>query len=257
MMCCLHTTPANAETVVRIATGEFPPYTSKNLPHGGVATKILVEAFALENIQADFHYLPWKRAYEQTAEGLYDGSLPWLDRKERHELFYYSDSIFISSPVVFRRHDVEIEWSTFSDLASLNIGLSLGHLWIDEMREQVQKAGGTIQTAPNIVLNFKKLLSGRIDVFISNKDVGQYTLNKFFSSKEAQQLVQDPTLLFPGGYHLIISKQIPNGKILIEKFNAGLKKYKASREYDEYLLEAFKELGVSIQSDHTHDPKEQ
>ncbi|MBU2714317.1 hypothetical protein KCG35_25035, partial [Zooshikella sp. WH53] len=36
--------------VVRVATGEWPPYISKNLKHYGVVSHVIKEAFAEENI---------------------------------------------------------------------------------------------------------------------------------------------------------------------------------------------------------------
>ena len=44
-------TPNNS---VRLSSGEWPPYTSENLPHFGLASRIVTEAFALKGITVEY-----------------------------------------------------------------------------------------------------------------------------------------------------------------------------------------------------------
>ena len=62
-----------AETV-HIATGEYPPWTSTTLPHGGYINHIVASAFALSGIKVEFHYMSWKRALEATRLGQFNAT---------------------------------------------------------------------------------------------------------------------------------------------------------------------------------------
>lgn len=62
---------------VKIATGDFPPWTSESLPHGGFINRVVSSAFKLSGVDVEFHYLPWKRALEATKVGQFHASSFW------------------------------------------------------------------------------------------------------------------------------------------------------------------------------------
>ncbi len=54
---------ARAETL-RITNGEWPPFTSQHLPHGGPLSRTVAEAFKQAGIKVEYGFFPWKRSYE-------------------------------------------------------------------------------------------------------------------------------------------------------------------------------------------------
>lgn len=46
---------ANSETV-RLANGEYPPYCSEHLPHYGIWSHIVTEAFALKGLTVEYEF---------------------------------------------------------------------------------------------------------------------------------------------------------------------------------------------------------
>ena len=58
--CCL-SAGADQETI-RLATEEYPPYTSKHLANYGLASHIVTDAFALEGVQTEYSFFPCARA---------------------------------------------------------------------------------------------------------------------------------------------------------------------------------------------------
>ena len=46
------------EQVIRLANGEWPPYTSKDLPNYGLGSQIVSEAFAEVGIKVEYGFFP-------------------------------------------------------------------------------------------------------------------------------------------------------------------------------------------------------
>ena len=90
-----------AKEEIILSNGEWPPYTSQNLPRGGFFSEIVRVAFDQEGITVKYEYLPWKRAYILTKDGTYKGSLTWAPTKERKKDMIFSDPITLNEKVFF------------------------------------------------------------------------------------------------------------------------------------------------------------
>jgi polar amino acid transport system substrate-binding protein len=90
--------------------------------------------------------------------------------------------------------------------------------------------------------NYKKLLAGRIDIFPNDPAVGNAQIRNSLSPEEANLITYSRKKFGESTLHLIMSKNKRRNKYFLDKFNAGLKKLKASGRYQEMLkdLEAGK-----------------
>ncbi len=63
---------------VRLATLEWPPYTSQSLPDGGLTGHIVKRAFAEAGLEVEFDFYPWQRAVRLAADPTqpYSGYFP-------------------------------------------------------------------------------------------------------------------------------------------------------------------------------------
>ena len=68
---------------IRLTNGEWSPYLGQNLPHHGVASRIVEEAFALQGVQVQWEFYPWARALRSAEQGKSDGAAVWLRSPER------------------------------------------------------------------------------------------------------------------------------------------------------------------------------
>ncbi|MCP5211889.1 MAG: hypothetical protein H6998_13260 [Hahellaceae bacterium] len=59
-------TLVRAETII-ITNGHWPPYQSEELKYYGFVSLMVEEAFALEGIDVDFRFRPWKRPTKKRA----------------------------------------------------------------------------------------------------------------------------------------------------------------------------------------------
>lgn len=114
--------PIHAAEDISLTNGEWSPYLGQNLPHHGVASRIVEEAFALEGIGVRWRFYPWARALRHAESGKSDGSAIWLRSPEREHAFYVSDPVVESGYYLFHRKDHPIDcakWATCIRCASV------------------------------------------------------------------------------------------------------------------------------------------
>lgn len=221
---------------VKITNGEWPPYLSEGLPQFGSVSKIVFEAFAREGIEVTYGFFPWVRAYEQAREGTeWEATVIWSKSDERAQSFYFSDSVLTLEDKLFYKQGNEIEWSKISDLSDKTIGLTRGYFYGDDWKRAEDLNIIRTDRVTSDLLNFKKLLRGRIDAFIVSEGVGLSLLKEHFSAEERCAFGMHPKPTRSVGFHVLISKQSPNARELIESFNRGLKKLRAEKRVEEIL----------------------
>ncbi len=92
---CERGAPGNsALQTVRIATGEWEPYSGEDLPEFGIASAIVTAVLKNAGYKPDYEFMPWKLVEEfaqnnETNNGI-RGTFPYLSTEQRRELFYYS-----------------------------------------------------------------------------------------------------------------------------------------------------------------------
>ena len=218
-----------ANETIKMAVGEYPPYTSKTEENGNFLEKIVTAAFKLESIDVEYSYLPWKRGYASVKSGDHDGTFPWNNTSGRDDMFYiHSVPLAIDDGVYFHLESTPFNWERIEDLKNFRLGITLGY----KHKEIYQKKGVTISSSASELLSLKMLLAGRIDVYRASKDVGYYLINNKFSSNKARLFTHHPKVIEITGYYILFSKNTPNGKTLSEKFDSGLNKLIESGAYD-------------------------
>ncbi len=231
--------PAQARETIRLTNGEFAPYQSKTLKHYGVLSRIVFEAFAMEGVDVEYGFFPWRRAYDLARSGEWDGTLAWQKTDERAEHFLFSDQLYTSRQVFFYFIENDFHWKSYDDLARYAIGVTLGYTYGEEFDERVREGDLRIQSASTDELNFNKLLMGRIDAFPCNIEVGYYLLRTKFGPTGGDLIAHHPKFLTPGApLYLMISKEIEKGEHFIEVFNRGLYKLKENGMFDKFVLES-------------------
>ena len=224
---------AAADDTIRITTGEFSPWTSEHLKHGGFTNHVISEAFKLEGYEVEFTFYPWKRAYESAKSGdKYLATSYWYRSEERAQDFHYSDPIQTDAMVFFHLKDnPPPAWEILTDLDGQRIGATSGFTYTDEFWELARSNHLDIEEAESEELNFRKLLKGRIDLFPSDSLVGQKILQEFFGKRAAEKVIYHPRPLRGATGHLLISKKVAGGEELIVAFNRGLAKLRENGLY--------------------------
>ncbi|MES2295405.1 MAG: transporter substrate-binding domain-containing protein [Pseudomonadota bacterium] len=232
---CLACVPARAERVVRLTSGEWAPYMSQQLPGYGVASRIVSAAFALRGIKVEYGFFPWPRSLALAKTAEWNGSLIWVRTAERTRDFDFSDPVVDLSSVFFHLKTLRFKWTTLDDLAAYRIGVTNGYSYGPGFADAVKAGKLRVEVVPSDELNFRKLLKGRIDLFLDNRLAGQALLAKIFTPEEAARIVVGSDYVGTRPLGLMLNRRLAQNKELMNEFNAGLKRLRESGELDRIL----------------------
>ena len=234
---------AAAESV-RLTNGEWPPYLGEQLPHKGVASRIVAEAFALQGIDVAWEFHPWARSLQLAERGQRAGSAVWLHSNEREEKFFISDPVVESGYYLFHRKGYSFDWKQVSDLQGRRLAGTRGY----DYGEAFQQAEASGQLRVNRVTSdetaFRQLIAGRVDLFPMDKVVGFDMLHQHFTAAERAQLSFHPKPLRSDSLHLLLSREVAGNAELLERFNLGLAQLRESGKVAQYLLEVQQPLSL-------------
>lgn len=241
LACWCHLASAQAaapspEPVVRLANGEWAPYTGAKLPQQGCDSQVVIEAFALEGIKVVYEFLPWARGYLLSQNGVLDGAIDWADTAE-HRASHYVSRDYISRQlwVFFHRKDRSFSWESLDDLNGKTIGLTLGYAYSDIFKELKAANPAMFPEAASDSLNLKKLLSGRIDLFPVEHAVGLYLVKTELPAEEQVQLTGHSKPVADLYTHLLLSRAKPGNEQRMLQFDRGLQQLKASGRYGQIM----------------------
>ena len=215
-------TTANAQSV-ELAVGEWPPFvTSKTHGHGKIPEK-LDKVFNQMGIKPSYKFFPWSRAFKQVETGQMLLSIGWIKNKEREQLVEFSSKPFFQVNIVFYHlKNRKIKFESFKDLRGLKIGLTREYAQPEAFSKAIDELNLTIEFASSDELNFRKLLSGRIDVFAVDRDVAQSLITSMFDPIERDFFVQHPKLVGSEKLWLIGTKNNARASELIKSFDSFL-----------------------------------
>lgn len=222
---------------VRLTNGEWPPYLGEQLPHQGVASRIVAEAFALEGVEVHWEFHPWARSLRLAEQGKRSGTAVWLYSAERERQFFISDPVVESAYYLFHRKGRSFEWHNIEDLQGLRIVGTRGYDY-GEAFQQAEAAGALqVSRVTSDEIAFRQLIAGRAELFPMDKVVGFAMLHQHFSAAERAQLSFHPKPLRSDPLHLLLSRKVAGNAELIERFNRGLAQLRESGKVAQYLLD--------------------
>lgn len=228
-----------AEERVRISNGEWLPLFSESLEDYGAPSKIVTDAFALEGVNVDYGFFPWKRAYKLSSIGEWDGTIGWPYSEERAKTHYYSKRPVNSGKwVLFHRTTTPLLSLSIEKLKPYTFGITLGDWALDgkdALTTSLRNGILEYDQAPTDELMFLILARGRIDIFPQQIDVGYYqikTLQKEgrLKKEEAASLTHFEETYRSMPLYLLLSRKAKNSKRLMGIFNRGMEQlYRAGR----------------------------
>jgi polar amino acid transport system substrate-binding protein len=222
LLFCLN--PSLLAETLKIATGEYPPWTTESLPHNGYINQIVESAFKVEGLDVEFHFMPWKRALEATRLGHFHATSYWGDKVERHQEFYHSDVLHTESFVFFHRKSLSpLSWKKLSDLSAFAIGATRGYTYTVEFWAMANEDKLRVSVADDDVANLRRLVEGQIDLFPLSLETGKYLLKQHFTAEQAGLIDVNLEPMNFNKDFILFSRQIPGNEKYLEAFNRGLK----------------------------------
>ncbi|NBW50072.1 MAG: hypothetical protein EBR49_08255 [Betaproteobacteria bacterium] len=231
--------PAAAQ-VLRLATGELPPYATQERPDQGIALDIVRRAFALEGLEVEYTFKPWTRTLEESRAGLWDATAYWGRNPERDKGFLISDNVLTEQWVLVYRQaafkEAPFDWKVLADLKDFRIGIVQSYTYTPEF--WAMHKAGSLKTvvAPDDLANLRLLIGGRLDVVPMERNVACYLMQHHFMDSEVQDLRAHPRLFAPNfTTHVMFSDKLPDSAARLQAFNRGLRELKRSPVYAEKL----------------------
>jgi polar amino acid transport system substrate-binding protein len=180
----------------------------------------------------EYEFLPWARGLLLSQNGVVDGAVEWAGTPEQRQTHFVNREPLSRQQWVFFYHrKTSFAWERLDDLKDLTIGLTIGYAYNDVFAD-LQKQHPTMFTeAASDLLNFKKLLSGRIDLFPIERAVGYSLMRKELSPEEQAQLAEDPNPLAVFTPHLLLSRVVPENEQRMQLFDRGLQELQANGRY--------------------------
>ena len=228
-------TTAAAENL-RLVTGELPPYATQERPDDGIALDIVRKAFANVGSTVSYTFKPWTRSLEEARAGQWDGTAYWGKNPTRDVGFLISDNVLTEQWVFLYRQRADgskaFDWDTLADLKGQRIAAVQSYTYTAEFWE-MQKAGTLkVELAQDDLGNLRRLVAGRVDVTVIERNVACYLMNAHFKPGEVADLRAHPKLLTTQfTTHLMLSEKLPQSAERMKVFNRGLAQLKKSKDY--------------------------
>ena len=247
LLCTSGTVISADENVVQLAVGDWPPYSSEDLPGLGLFNQIVTESFRIKGYRVEYGFFPWKRSLEIAKTEEWDGSAPWQPTEERKRAFFFSLPVLSNTIVFFHRADTDFDWQTLRDIQGLRVGTTRGYAYSPAFRKASKELGIKLIDSDSDLLNLKLLLARRIHLHPSDKLVGLYLIQTYFNLKERKLFSYHKKVINRSPLSVIFPKNIPGSHSLMAQFNQGFLKLKKTGRLQE-ILDGFGKKCLSVNS---------
>lgn len=229
---------AQAADVLRLATGELPPYATQSRADKGIALNIVRAAFQAEGVTVEYTFLPWGRAQEEARIGKWDGTAYWGRRPERERDFLLSDNVITEQWILLHRADAALDWTRWQDLGNRSIAAIRTYTYTPEFHALAEAGTLKVDWSPDDLATLRKLVAGRADIVPLDRNVACFLLDTQFTPAQAALVRAHPRLITENfTTHLMLPRQKPESVQRLASFNRGLAMLRSSGEYRK-LLEA-------------------
>ncbi|WP_460031859.1 substrate-binding periplasmic protein [Megalodesulfovibrio paquesii] len=209
--------------VVRLASVEWPPYTSATLPGNGATATVLRKALEASGMELRIEFMPWARVLETVRkDASFVGFFPEYLSADRLAEFVYSAPIGASELCFMERTGHPVPWETLEDLAGLSIGVVQGY--VNAVRFDALVAAGQLRTeaVADDLTNIRKVLSGRLPLAVIDPLVLRHHLHTDPSlAPQAGKVRAQERILEHKTLHVCFRKG-PEGETLRQAVDAAL-----------------------------------
>jgi polar amino acid transport system substrate-binding protein len=224
---------AESQTVLRLVTGEWPPFSSAQLPDSGSAVLLVNAVLESAGLNASIEFQPWDEAQRLVRSGEALAAFPFVASAPFAREFLLSDTLF-SGKNCFVYHAGQrpgFEGFVFQGLEQLGryrVGVLAGSF----MEKDFQQAGLSLAPEESIDLALEELIAGRTDLYIDNTAVILDAIARRFPA-ELEQI-----RIVPGIYGdlrpnvMLVSRRNSDAELFLERFNQALDKLKETGRWD-------------------------
>ena len=203
-------------------------FTTDPEKQGGFLIEITKAAFARVGHEVKIEFQPWARALRSVMDGQTEALLGAYYNDERAAKMRYSDTIAKTDMLFFTLKGSPIVYRNIEDLRPYTVGTIIAADYPAEFNaaQFIRK-----EPVPDHVTNIRKLLGGRIDLFVEKKYVVLNTLRTQFPA-DAERIEALPVPLRENRYFNAFSRAFPENERIAADFNKGLAMIIADGTYE-------------------------
>lgn len=229
---CLSVLGVQAEPI-RIVTEELPPYNmTRDGQLTGMSTEVVQAVLKEVNVQASIQSMPWARAYDLALHDP-DVLIYSITRTaEREHLFKWVGTIASSRWYIYSSsaHPVTLmDLNDARDWQTATVNEDVGEQYLMSQQFVI---GQQLQSSNRYELNYQKLQTGHVDLWISDELNADY-LARQVGDDPARTLVQSlrvPALEEAGGFNMAFSAGTADATVQL--FQKGLNAIRENGTYD-------------------------
>ncbi|UTW06046.1 substrate-binding periplasmic protein [Pseudomonas benzenivorans] len=223
---------------LRLVTGDgYAPFTSKELPGGGLLAQVVEQALGQAHVASSLDWLPWSRGLRMTQQGKYDATFPYIRTEALGEQFLFSEPLMVVRQHLFSLAGRAYEVDDLSTLSGRRLCYPLGWQLPTAIQAMVEQ-GRLLRHAPKGLNECARLLLlGRDDFFIANGPIGAAALAA--TGQPASRFRRSRSSFGEISLHVIVSRAHPRAEQLMQTINLSLLQFRGSdrhlRLLDAYL----------------------
>jgi len=208
------TFPPKSEPLILPAM-TYPPFTmqDKSGKWIGADNEIIEAVLQRLGYQVQWLEMPFSRALEEMKSGKYPAMTACVEGGGREEYILFTRPISSIYSVLWKKKSDPFSWTSYDDLMGQVIGASKYHYGAGffEAAEAGKFELDLVAAKKPEVVHFRKLLQGKIDMFICELSLGSYLKQKY--KPEFDEVVFCPTGVGPARpFSFAISKKYFKGR---------------------------------------------
>ncbi|CUH54313.1 transporter substrate-binding domain-containing protein [Shimia sp. R11_0] len=213
---------AQAETIT-FAAGEWAPYIGAELPNNGLHSERVREVMKAAGYDIALEYMPWKRSFELTKKGDYVATFSWSRTDERLADFHYPEvAVDDQTDVIFyskSKYPDGLNVASIDDIQAQGLSvIGYSGYWYEA---EYNKRGMEMRTVTTPESAWKLLNSGRVDVLIENRVVGELSVQEVLGDAAGDIAVAAEVRAAP--VYVLFSKAHPDGAAMRDAWDAHAK----------------------------------
>lgn len=221
---------ALASPVIHAVQDVWPPYIIDTSDYPGISVEIAQRAYASQGYQLEMDIRPWSRAFKEIQHGRDQIVIAaWYSASREPQLRFSNPYLYTEISLISRK-DHPVPFGNFKDLKGKTVGIVEHYAYDDDFM-----ASKWFQRVPasDLITNIRKVLVGRVDLFIEDARVARWTMVENSISPEEFTYIHPPVSISP--LYVMVARDNPKAQVYLEAFNRGLEAIKANGEYDAIL----------------------
>lgn len=230
-----------------LTAGDYAPFTSPDLPNGGLLTDVVNSAMAKAE-PAEGYAIHWVEDWGSHLDPLLSNALldlgfPWFQPdcatspdEYRCANFHFSDPMFEMLILLFTNKAAPVAFAADSDLEGRTLCRPRGYFTHDldrADRRWITEGKITLEQPQTIKMCFDMLMAGDVDAVAINEFVGRSAM-KDLDLKDRVEIVQSRPVSIEG-LHVLVHKTHPQADAMLATINAGLRGIKEDGTYQSII----------------------